>query len=78
MKEFCTYCNGVVCLKIKDGVYMKKDNNLSPEIVVGEINDCPKKPGNEEDIRRDIENFSDVIDTDYSRNLLDSLNGRKK
>ena len=41
--ESCKQCDGVVCLKVKDGVYMKKDKQKAPEIIVGTIEGCSKR-----------------------------------
>ena len=46
MLESCSNCEGINCLKVKDGVYMRKDNGKSPEIINGKVEDCSRRVQN--------------------------------
>jgi len=45
--ELCTECPKTVCSLVKPGVYLKKVATDAPEVVVGRIEDCPKRTDTE-------------------------------
>jgi hypothetical protein len=64
--ELCRQCDGVVCSKVQLNVYIKKDNQKAPEIVIGTIENCPKRKEDGEESWEEVQDWFNLygkIDT---------------
>lgn len=65
--DICTECAGVACLRTSDGVYMKKDNRKTPQIIIGKIEGCPKRIGLDEE--EDVDKWFELYGKTDTMNL---------